>query len=208
MGAIKRKAEQPSVPRRKEPGALGDRLAKRPKPDAMAEQPAAKPKAEAPTSVFKDEEKAFPRGGASVLTPLEHKQIHIRANQDVLFEQAGIKRTGAADDDFSDMGSDDGGDVAQKPAKKKKKVFPKNSKQHEDADKEPAIRAEGLSYKVPLSHGEHVQAPLTSPATFAWHASSLCSNQCHPPGHRPRPPKQPRRLCPIDGHFRQAQREA
>ena len=33
------------------------------------------------------EEPAFPRGGANVLTPLEQKQIHIQAKQDVLFEQ-------------------------------------------------------------------------------------------------------------------------
>ncbi|KAL9033237.1 MAG: hypothetical protein Q9214_007609 [Letrouitia sp. 1 TL-2023] len=38
--------------------------------------------------VLKPEELAFPRGGASVLTPLEHKRIQIQAKNDVLFEQA------------------------------------------------------------------------------------------------------------------------
>ena len=38
-------------------------------------------------SKLKEEEQAFPRGGASVLTPLEHKQINIDATRDVLFEQ-------------------------------------------------------------------------------------------------------------------------
>ncbi|RKF63734.1 rRNA biogenesis protein rrp5 [Golovinomyces cichoracearum] len=32
------------------------------------------------------EESAFPRGGGSILTPLEHKQIQIQASRDVLFE--------------------------------------------------------------------------------------------------------------------------
>lgn len=35
------------------------------------------------------EEAAFPRGGGSILTPLEHKQIQIQATRDVLFEQQG-----------------------------------------------------------------------------------------------------------------------
>ncbi|CBX96638.1 hypothetical protein IAQ61_005498 [Plenodomus lingam] len=145
MGAVKRKAEQPSAPAKKEKGASGDRSAKRPKSDATSEHSAAKPKAEAPKSVFKDEEKVFPRGGASVLTPLEHKQIQIRANQDVLFEQAGIKRTSGGDDDFSDMGSEDDNEAAKQSAKKK--TFKKSKKSQEDGDKEPTIRAEGLSYK-------------------------------------------------------------
>lgn len=47
----------------------------------------AKP-APAPTvSLLREEEPLFPRGGASVLTPLEHKQIQIEAKNDALFEQ-------------------------------------------------------------------------------------------------------------------------
>src|SRR5271163_964569 len=42
-------------------------------------------------SKLRDEEVAFPRGGASILTPLEHKQIQIEATRDVLFEQQGAK---------------------------------------------------------------------------------------------------------------------
>lgn len=147
MAAIKRKAEQGSTPAKKDKGASGDRSAKRRKSDAAAEQPpAAKPKAEPPKSIFKDEEKAFPRGGASVLTPLEHKQIQIKANQDVLFEQAGGKRTKGGDDGFSDMGSEDDEDAAQKASKKK--LFKKSKKSNVDGEKEQAIRVEGLSYKV------------------------------------------------------------
>ena len=79
------------------------------------------------------------------MTPLEHKQISIKANQDVLFEQAGIKRPGGGDDGFSDMGSEDD----EKAAAKSKKKFPtKNKKSDESGEKEDVVRAKGLSYKV------------------------------------------------------------
>lgn len=143
MGAIKRKAEG-STPAKKEQS--GDRSAKRRKSDAAAEPSPAKPKPEAKQSIFKDEEKAFPRGGASVLTPLEHKQIQIKANQDVLFEQAGVKRTSGGDDDFSDMGSGDEEQATSKSAKKR--PAKKGKKSQEEGDKEQTVRVEGLSYKV------------------------------------------------------------
>ena len=38
-------------------------------------------------SLLREEEPLFPRGGASVLTPLEQKQIQIEAKNDALFEQ-------------------------------------------------------------------------------------------------------------------------
>lgn len=147
MGAIKRKAEPASTPSKKDKSASTDRHAKRRKSD-VTEQPApakAKPEiAPAPKSVFKDEEKSFPRGGASVLTPLEHKQIQIKANQDVLFEQSGVKRTGG-DDGFSDMGSDDGDAAA--PKAKKQRPAKKGTKGQADGDKEDVVRVEGLNYK-------------------------------------------------------------
>ncbi|KAH4048700.1 hypothetical protein HBH70_099260 [Parastagonospora nodorum] len=146
MGAIKRKAEQGSTPSKKDKTASTDRHAKRRKSD-VTEQPApAKSKpdiAPAPKSVFKDEEKSFPRGGASLLTPLEHKQIQIKANQDVLFEQSGVKRTGG-DDGFSDMGSDDGEAAAPKA---KKRPAKKSKKGQDDGEDEKIVRVEGLNYK-------------------------------------------------------------
>lgn len=161
MGATKRKAEQASTPSKKDKGASGDRNAKRRKSD-VTEQPApAKEKPEMTAqkaSVFKDEETSFPRGGASVLTPLEHKQIQIKANQDVLFEQTGgVKRSGG-DDGFSDMGSDGGEEIAAK--KTKKRPAKKGKKAHEDGDKEQVVRAEGLNYKK-LSPGTIVLGQVT-----------------------------------------------
>ena len=39
------------------------------------------------STILDDEERAFPRGGGSVLTPLEQRQIQIQATRDVLFEE-------------------------------------------------------------------------------------------------------------------------
>ncbi|KAI1501313.1 hypothetical protein F5X99DRAFT_209366 [Biscogniauxia marginata] len=79
-------------------GASSTKTTKRSKPDKSFTKNAAKPSkslqtsgpkpATAPTiSRLKEEEPLFPRGGGSVLSPLEHKQISIQAKQDVLFEQ-------------------------------------------------------------------------------------------------------------------------
>ena len=150
MGAVKRKADASSAPAKREKGASSDRSAKRPrKSDGAVESPAkskpAKTESAAPkASVFKDEEKSFPRGGASVLTPLEHKQIQIKANQDVLFEQTSGKRTGGGDDGFGDMGSEDEGKAAKKP---KKTFMKKGKKSKGDEEKEDVVRVEGLNYK-------------------------------------------------------------
>ncbi|KAF1973855.1 rRNA biogenesis protein-like protein RRP5 [Bimuria novae-zelandiae CBS 107.79] len=149
MGAIKRKADQGSTSAKKEQrDAPKDRSAKRQrKSDAQDHPPLAKPKPEISTqkSIFKDEEKAFPRGGASALTPLEHKQIQIKANQDVLFEQTGGKKRGG-DDGFSDAGSDFDREEDVKMTSKKRKS--KKNKTADDAEeKVQKIKAEGLSFK-------------------------------------------------------------
>src|SRR3569833_1298645 len=61
-----------------------DRPPKRQKSASAAETAAAaKPPA---VTRLKDEEPLFPRGGGSVLSPLEQKQIQIQAKRDVLFE--------------------------------------------------------------------------------------------------------------------------
>lgn len=151
MAAVKRKAENGVVPPKKEKGSSGDRSAKRQRKSDVtaegvkpAESPNTKPQSTVQKSVFKDEEKSFPRGGASVLTPLEHKQIQIKATQDVLFEQAGIKRSGQ--DGLSDAGSDVDMEIGPKAAKKSKKS--KKGKTGHAEEEEKIVRVEGLSYKV------------------------------------------------------------
>lgn len=148
MGAVKRKADQGSTPSKKDKAASTDRTAKRRKSDVAEPSPVkSKPEASAPKSVFRDEETSFPRGGASVLTPLEHKQIQIKATQDVLFEQAGGAKRTSGEDGFSDMGSDNG---EAAPKASKKRPSKKSKKSHEHGDSEKTVRAVGLSYKVRL----------------------------------------------------------
>lgn len=149
MGAIKRKADQGSTPAKKEKSAPQDRSAKRQrKSDAAENPPPAKAKPEISThkSIFKDEEKSFPRGGASALTPLEHKQIQIKANQDVLFEQAGVKKRGGHDglsDEESDMGDEDDAPKTSKKRKSKKSKADSGEEAHVQK-----IKAEGVTFKV------------------------------------------------------------
>jgi rRNA biogenesis protein RRP5 len=188
MGAIKRKAEQGAAPSKKPKGASTDRSAKRRKSDAEQPSPAkSKPESAAPKpSVFKDEEKSFPRGGASVLTPLEHKQIQIKANQDVLFEQSGEKRTGGGDDGFSDMGSEDEEKNAAKS--KKKPLLKKSKKSHDSGEKDDTVRAEGLSYKVRQSL-RIARVMLTIAETVAWDHHPRPNHRHLPPGYRTRAPE-------------------
>ncbi|KAF2189023.1 rRNA biogenesis protein-like protein RRP5 [Zopfia rhizophila CBS 207.26] len=151
MAPIKRKADHEASASKKEKHASADRSAKRQRKfdstvkDAKpAASPIAKPAKPAQTSVFKDEERSFPRGGASVLTPLEHKQIQIKATQDVLFEQSGQKRGGQ--DELSD--EDAMVDAEETPrAGKKSKKSRKSKKAHPSEQQEQKVRVEGLSYK-------------------------------------------------------------
>jgi rRNA biogenesis protein RRP5 len=95
-------------------------------------------------SKVREEEVAFPRGGASVLTPLEHKQIQIEATQDVLFEQQGAKS--------SRMEIDGEEGNTSQVATKKLKARGKGKKELQPAGlEEQGVKIEGLSYKV-LAH--------------------------------------------------------
>ena len=88
-------------------------------------------------SRVKEDEPLFPRGGGSVLTPLEHKQITIQAKQDALFEEESAKTNKKADKDLK---------------KRKRKPSAKDTKDGKDdsllARDPDAVRIEGLNYKV------------------------------------------------------------
>jgi rRNA biogenesis protein RRP5 len=106
-------------------------------------------------SVVRDEEPSFPRGGGSVLTPLERKQIQIQATRDVLFEQKG---SGKAVDDLKDGDSqadiemnDEDKEVPK--TKKARKAKGKKRDDHETSDKQ-GVRIEGLSFKVRIPDPE------------------------------------------------------
>jgi rRNA biogenesis protein RRP5 len=150
MAPIKRKGNAPEETATRQPQ-------KRAKVGAEDRKQDSKPKDTAPKaselSVLRDDEPSFPRGGGSVLTPLERKQIQIQANKDVLFEQKGAKksvREFADDDDDEDdedveMEDADTGVTAKKSRKKKSKG--KKPTDKESTEKE-GVRIEGLSYKV------------------------------------------------------------
>ena len=81
-------------------------------------------------SQLKEEEPLFPRGGGSVLTPLEQKQISIQAKKDVLFEETK---------------SGNKGDKAVKKQKKRKSREDDASAKVVDED---AVKVESLNFKV------------------------------------------------------------
>jgi hypothetical protein len=92
-------------------------------------------------SRVKEEEAAFPRGGASILTPLEHKQIQIEATRDVLFEQQGAKSSKP-----TEAGGEEESAGRKNHKAKSKGKSKKNVKTIEP--EEETVKIEGLSYKV------------------------------------------------------------
>ncbi|EEA29009.1 rRNA biogenesis protein rrp5 [Talaromyces marneffei ATCC 18224] len=137
--------------------------AKKSKPDKDASKATTTRQADTAVSVLREEESSFPRGGGSVLTPLERKQIQIQATRDVLFEQ---KRSGksaeALDDDVSDADVDmqDEGKKTTATTKKSRKSKNKKSRDTEKKTKE-GVRVEGLSFKR-LTIGTMVLGQVTS----------------------------------------------
>jgi len=166
MAAIKRKAEEKAAVKKPQVDG-GDRAAKRPrKEEAKEESKPAKSAAKesstqkplAKVSILQQEEKAFPRGGGGVLTPLEHKQIQIQATRDVLFEESGQKRStedGAEDgEDFGDAAPEED----KKATKKRKKN--KSAKSTSSEEVEKRLKVEGLKFKR-LSPGALILGQVT-----------------------------------------------
>ncbi|KAF2425738.1 nucleic acid-binding protein [Tothia fuscella] len=153
MAPIKRNADSDAAILKKGKHSNDDRAAKRSKTDSKLDVQKAKDHITAGAkvtekklpsrSVLKTEEKSFPRGGASVLTPLEHKQIQIQATEDVLFEQAGNKKPTHGSD--SENEGQNGAKDVQKKSKKRKKG--KAADAEAAAKEEPVDKIEGLSYK-------------------------------------------------------------
>lgn len=131
-----------SFARTKKPHTTEDRPSKRPKPEEKEKSSAPRIPAVPKLSKPREEEAAFPRGGASVLTPLEHKQIQIEATRDVLFE-AGAKA--------SNVGVDGEEQSVAKKHKSKPKPKTKGKVGAEPVVEEETIKIEGLSYKVRMA---------------------------------------------------------
>lgn len=102
------------------------------------------------TSLWKNEQPAFPRGGASLLTPIERKQIEAQAARDALKEHA------SSGDLFSTSGKvhdeSDTESITQNIPGGSKQRRKKTSKKHKPSDdgeqENAAVRIEGLSHKV------------------------------------------------------------
>ncbi|KAJ5098158.1 hypothetical protein N7532_005159 [Penicillium argentinense] len=151
MAPVKRKGNAPEETAARQPQ-------KRAKVGTEERKNEQKPRDTAPKaselSVLRDDEPSFPRGGGSVLTPLERKQIQIQAHKDVLFEQKGPKGPKKPSREFDDSDDEDENDVDMEdadtaaPAKKsrKKKTKGKKSNKEDKAEKE-GVRIEPLTYK-------------------------------------------------------------
>ncbi|KAJ6036648.1 RRNA biogenesis protein RRP5 [Penicillium herquei] len=150
MAPIKRKGNAPEETAARQPQKRAKVAAEERKKDQKPQDTA--PKA-SELSVLRDDEPSFPRGGASVLTALERKQIQIQATKDVLFEQKG-KAPKKPTREFDDDNDDDEDDVEMEdadsttPAKKsrKKKTKGKKSDGKEKSEKE-GVRIEALGFK-------------------------------------------------------------
>lgn len=108
-------------------------------------------KASTTTSLLQEEERLFPRGGASILTPLEQRQIKAQAEQDALLEL----ETGR--EEHGNLFTDEPNKAAKriKDAKSRKSQFDGNKPEKSD------VKILGLGYKT-LTVGSTVLGRVTA----------------------------------------------
>lgn len=102
-------------------------------------------------SVLKDDEPVFPRGGGSVLTPLEQKKIQMEAKADAIREE-----------EFETS--------AKSQKKKAKKAAVKSDKKTEKKAEEDSIRIESLNFKVQSSPIAQLRSGIRT---------GTCANGCN-----------------------------
>lgn len=155
------------VPKRRAEAPADKRPEKKQRSDEKPKiEKADKPRTPQALSVLREEETAFPRGGANVLTPMENRQIQIKAKNDVLFEQSTGKKASAKfdsddsdDDEIAAEESRPTANVGKKIKKSKSKDKKGKKGTSEDIDSGPKI--EGLSYRR-LVAGSIVLGQVTS----------------------------------------------
>ncbi|KAI0526659.1 hypothetical protein F5B22DRAFT_641799 [Xylaria bambusicola] len=130
MSSLKRKDAPGGTPTAKSPKRSKSDKSQS-KQNAASKQPQQKPTIAPGVSRLKEEEPLFPRGGGSVLSPLEHRQISIQAKQDVLFEQE----------------SGQAGKKAEQPSKRKKSKVSKSKLSTGTRSAEDVVRIESLNYQ-------------------------------------------------------------
>ncbi|RWA08492.1 hypothetical protein EKO27_g6606 [Xylaria grammica] len=134
MSSLKRKTAPGGAPTTKSP-----KRSKSDKPQSRqnvnSAQPSKplqqKPAGASGVSRLKEEEPLFPRGGGSILSPLEHRQISLQAKQDVLFEQE----------------SGQGTKKSEQPSKRKKSKTPKSKSSNSARSTEDVVKIESLNYQ-------------------------------------------------------------
>ncbi|CCF32825.1 rRNA biogenesis protein RRP5, partial [Colletotrichum higginsianum] len=128
---------------------------------ATADAPALK--APAVSALLKDEEPLFPRGGGSILTPLEQKQITMEAKADAAKEEAELFDPNV-----------------KSKAKKEKRRKAKDTKDVKPARDEDAVKIEGLNFKRlvkgslvlgQITHIDTVQLTIALPNNLTGHVS-------------------------------------
>ncbi len=112
------------------------------KPDDAQQEKDVKP---SQVSVLKTEERAFPRGGTTALSALEHKKAIIKASKEVLFEETGQKRPAPGSDSDEEVYAE--AELRSGP-KKKRKTKKSVKAEITSGKEEPRIRIESLNYKV------------------------------------------------------------
>lgn len=135
MSSLKRKDAPGGAPATKSPKrSKSDKPQSKPRANSsQATKPSQeKPASAAGVSRLKEEEPLFPRGGGSILSPLEHRQISIQAKQDVLFEQQSSEAAKKSD----------------KSLKRKKSKSSKNKSSDAAHLAEDIVRIESLNYQV------------------------------------------------------------
>ncbi|KAK3680120.1 rRNA biogenesis protein rrp5 [Recurvomyces mirabilis] len=151
MSSVKRKAvteERPNKKSRNSDAAETKRPEKKsetpPNPTKSKKSGGEDGERKAPVkSILQREEKAFPRGGGSVLTPIEQKQIRVQAEQDVFFEQQTGQKAPAREDEDGALFDEE---TEAAPAAKKHKSK-KNARDAPAKVPGSGIRIQGLSYK-------------------------------------------------------------
>ncbi|PSK43014.1 rRNA bioproteinsis protein rrp5 [Elsinoe australis] len=108
------------------------------------------------SSLLSGEERSFPRGGASILTPLEQRQVKADADRDVLFEES--RKSKVVREEY---GEDEGLDDGQGKGAPKKRSKGKKSKPVSKDDETELVRIQGLGYKN-IAVGSLVLGQVTS----------------------------------------------
>jgi rRNA biogenesis protein RRP5 len=152
MAPIKRKGNAPEETATRQPQKRAKVGAEDRKNEQKPKDTTAAPKA-SELSVLRDDEPSFPRGGGSVLTPLERKQIQIQAQKDVLFEQKGPKKPTREfddndDDEDEDVDMEDTDAAPSKKSRKKKTKGKKSGDKEKKSEEKEGVRIEPLTYKV------------------------------------------------------------